>query len=273
VIALSIGKEYRLGRILRDGRALIIAMDHGHVGGPLKGIEKPEETIRKVIAGGADAVMTTFGNLQKSRRAIIGKVPTIMRLDGGPTMLGGKFHEVPALNQLNSVEDAIKMGADGVIQNALIGIPAEMSSLKNLAATAANCENWGMPLTAEALVGGFEPTEKFKNIHDPEYVAFAARVASEYGADMIKTWYTGSPETFRKVTSTCPAPVLIAGGPPARTERDVLVAVKGMIEGGGAGVFFGRNIWQSRNPEGMTRALRRIIHDGDTVDTAMKELA
>ena len=56
------------------------------------------------------------------------------------------------------------------------------------------------------------------------------------------------------------------------TSRRVLETVKGMIDAGGAGVFFGRNIWQYEDPIAMTRALRRIIHENASVDEAIKEL-
>ncbi|MFO7635067.1 MAG: hypothetical protein R6W76_21145, partial [Caldilinea sp.] len=52
----------RLQHIFRkDGRTLIVAMDHGLIDGPCAGLERPAETIAKIKAGGADAVLTSYG--------------------------------------------------------------------------------------------------------------------------------------------------------------------------------------------------------------------
>jgi DhnA family fructose-bisphosphate aldolase class Ia len=56
------------------------------------------------------------------------------------------------------------------------------------------------------------------------------------------------------------------------TDRDVLETVQGMLEAGGAGVFFGRNVWQHQNPTAMTRALCEVIHEGVSVSEALENL-
>jgi len=254
------GKRLRLGKIFRrDGRALIIAMDHAGEGGPVPGLENPRETIRKVIEGGADAIMTNFGVIREFHDLMEGRVATLLRLDGGIS----KFGQFGAkINQLYTVEDAVKIGADGVIVYGLLGVPCEIDSLTILAKVAEECEEWGMPLAAEVL----PPSSTAEN------VAVAARIGSEYGADMIKTYYTGSPESFKEVTGTCPIPVLIAGGPKMATGRDIVQTVKGMLDAGGKGVFFGRNTWQYKDPTAIVRAIHMVMHEGATVDEAVKGL-
>lgn len=270
---MNMDKEYRLRRIFRDDdRALIVAMDHAYGGGPLKGIEHCDEILEKVVSGGADAILTTYGTLRNFSKVLAGRISTILRLDATPSMFGEQLHRVATVNQVNTVEDALKIGAVGVTTFALMGMPCETDSLRILGRTAVECDKWGMPLAAEALVGlEGGPRKKFRHLSDPALVSAAARIAAEYGADFIKTRYTGSAESFRKVTSTCPVPVLILGGA-LKGERDVLEDVRGMIEGGGHGVFFGRNIFQSKDPEGMTRALARMIHEDATVEEAIKEV-
>jgi len=63
-------------------------------------------------------------------------------------------------------------------------------------------------------------------------------------------------------------PVLIAGGPKARNERDVLEMVRGAMDAGASGIAMGRKIWQSPDPAGMIRALAAIIRQGASVDEA-----
>jgi class I fructose-bisphosphate aldolase/fructose-bisphosphate aldolase/2-amino-3,7-dideoxy-D-threo-hept-6-ulosonate synthase len=54
----NIGKILRLGHIVKDdNRTLIVALDHGFMG-IIQGLEDIEKVISKVIAGGADAIMS-----------------------------------------------------------------------------------------------------------------------------------------------------------------------------------------------------------------------
>ena len=55
------GKHIRMGRLLRGGRAVVVAADHGGIAGPLPGIVAPAALMRACVRGGADAVLTTRG--------------------------------------------------------------------------------------------------------------------------------------------------------------------------------------------------------------------
>ena len=267
----DIGKKLRLSRIFReDGRAMIVAMDHASIFGPMAGLEKPDEVINKVIEGGADAIMTTFGVIRQFYHLWQGRLATILRIDGGPTSYGLEgLLTKGEWNMVYSVEEAVKLGADGVLAMAFLGVPGEGDILKGLANAAEKCQDWGMPLLAETLP---IPSERITNPYDAEHVSVAARIGQEYGADFIKTYYTGSRESFGKVTESCAIPVLIAGGPMMESPKDVLEAVKGTMDSGGRGVVFGRNIWQYKDPAAMTRAIVRIIHENIKVEEAIKEL-
>jgi fructose-bisphosphate aldolase/2-amino-3,7-dideoxy-D-threo-hept-6-ulosonate synthase len=113
---------------------------------------------------------------------------------------------------------------------------------------------------------------KIENEHDPEVVKLAARVGAELGADIVKTNYTGDPDTFKEVVDGCPVPVIIAGGPKIETERQLFEMVYDAISVGGAGVAFGRNIFQAKNPTKITRALVEVVHNKATPDEALEIL-
>jgi DhnA family fructose-bisphosphate aldolase class Ia len=99
-------------------------------------------------------------------------------------------------------------------------------------------------------------------------IALAARIAAEYGADFVKTAYSGDPDSFRTVVRGATVPVLVLGGDRMHTDRATLELTHGAIMAGAAGIAMGRNIWQASDPAGMVRALRAIIHDGVDVDAA-----
>ncbi|MBS7287920.1 MAG: fructose-bisphosphate aldolase, partial [Candidatus Freyarchaeota archaeon] len=108
-----------------------------------------------------------------------------------------------------------------------------------------------------------------KNIKaNPDTIAHASRLGAELGADVVKTPYTGDPETFRKVVEGCPVPVVIAGGPKAETDADVLRMVRGAMDAGAVGVAMGRNAFQHENPVAIVRAVVEIVLNDVDVEEA-----
>jgi fructose-bisphosphate aldolase/2-amino-3,7-dideoxy-D-threo-hept-6-ulosonate synthase len=149
-----------------------------------------------------------------------------------------------------------------------VGAETEAEMLEALGAMTMVCERWSMPLLAMMYPRG----KKVKSEHDPELVKHAARVGAELGADLIKTNYTGDPDSFKEVISTCPVPVIIAGGPKANTDEEVLKMVEDAISVGASGVSIGRNVFQHKNPTNMTRAMSKIVHEGFSAEEAIKTL-
>lgn len=259
-------KIRRLNRIFRlDGKALIVAMDHGGFFGPQPGNERPGETIRKVVAGGADAIMTTFG-LATTFPEELAAVGLILRADGGVSRLGGRKWRG---RLLFGPEEALRLGADGVVCMGFPGAEREHDNLSYLAQLSARCNEWGLPLMAEMLPRGFEGGEDSRTV---ENIRMVVRIGAELGADIIKTQYTGSVDTFKAVTESCYVPVVILGGTKMDTDGDVLRTVREAMDGGARGVAMGRNIWGHDHPEKMTAAVAAIIHEDATVETALEKL-
>jgi len=249
----EVGKKIRLKRIFRDnGKTLIVAMDHG-MGGAIPSLERPLEVVQKVAAGGADAVLITLGILKQFYSKIPRDIGLVLSIPPDPRY----------------IEIAVKAGVHAV-KNTFFGSLRDRERLGLLGPLAVECEKWGMPLLAEIV-----PTdiEKGKRIYKVQEVKNAARIGAEFGADIIKTSYTGSAESFKEVVETCPIPITILGGAKMDTDREVLEIVKGVVDAGGSGVCFGRNIFQHRDPTAITRAIAKIIHEQADVEEASKELA
>ena len=250
----------RINRIFRpDGRALIVAMDHGLIDGPCKGLENPAETIVRIVAGGADAVLTSYGVARRFARELA-PLGLILRADGGATSLG--TGDGPGA-LFFGVEGALRLGADAVAVTAFPGSSQEAPTLKNLAAMTEAAHAWGLPVLAEMVPGGFDSGPEYRTL---ENIALSVRVGAELGADFIKTPYA---DGFERVTETCYVPVVILGGAKRGSERDMLTNVKAAVEVGGAGVAIGRNIFQAEDPAAMTAAVAAILHQGASVDEAM----
>jgi fructose-bisphosphate aldolase, class I len=248
-----------------DGKALVVAMDHARTFGAIEGLESPDAVIEAAIDADADAVMTTFGVVKRYREQLIGRIPTILRLDGGPSTYREDWLAYTEWSLLHSVEDALLLGADGVVVMAFVGIPVELETYRIVAKVAGECMRANLPLMVEALPC---PSERIPDPKAADAMASAARLAFEHGADLVKSYYT---EDFRRVTDNCPAPVLIAGGPRMETVEETLRVAHDAVGAGAAGVVFGRNVWQSGDTRGVIRALKSIIHDSRSVADALAE--
>lgn len=253
----------RFNHIFRaDGKALIVAMDHGLMDGPKKGLERPEETIASVISGGADAILTSYGIARRFARELAG-VGLIVRADGGATSLS----KTPGPGALIvSIEQAVRVDADAVAVSAFPISPQEGSSLEHLARIIESAHAWGVAVMGEMVPGGFDSPPELRTT---ENIALAARVGAEMGADWIKCPYA---REMKNVTATCFVPVVILGGAKRGAENEMLAEIKRAVDEGVSGVAIGRNIWQFENPAAMTRAVSAILHDNASVEQAIKLL-
>jgi DhnA family fructose-bisphosphate aldolase class Ia len=250
----------RLNRIFRpSGRTLIVAMDHGLIDGPCPGLENPADTLARIVAGGADAVLTSYGVARRFARELA-SLGLILRVDGGVTSLGGA--DSPGA-LLYTVEDALRLGADALALNGFPGSPHETASLEHLASAIRQAHPWGMAVMAEMVPGGFDSPPQWRTV---EKIALSVRVAAELGADFVKTPYAPG---FVAVTGTCYVPVVILGGAKRGNERAMLADIRAAIEAGAVGVAIGRNIFQAGDPAAMTAAVAAIVHEDATVDQAM----
>lgn len=260
----KIGKAIRLERILdrKTHRAVIVPMDHGISVGPIEGLIDMPFTVDKVAEGGANAVLGHMGLPLHGHRGYGRDIGLIVHLSASTSLGPDPNHKV----LVTTVEDAIRVGADAVSIHVNVGAEDEAEMLKDLGRTARTCDLWGIPLIAMMYPRG----PKVKSEHGVEYVKLAARIGSELGADIVKTNYTGSPETFSEVVNGCKVPVVIAGGPKMDTEKELLQMVYDSINVGGAGVAIGRNIFQADNPTLLVKKLCTIVHKGYTPEEAEK---
>ncbi len=262
---MNFGKTVRMNNIFRKdtGRSVIVAIDHGGIAGPMKGINEPAKLIQACVDGGADGVLTTRGFLRAAEDGFDRNLSIILRLTGGFTVLGGMFEE----EMITSVETALRYGSAGAAVTVKFGHQREGHFTRQASLVADSCEEWGLPLMVEAMAKG-----KDLKATDPKGIKLAARAAAEIGADMVKTYYTGDPDSFAEVVEGCMVPVVILGGEKSDSIRDVFDDVYYSIQAGGSGIAIGRNIWQHENVKAMVEAMCGLVHEGWSVDQAMAHI-
>jgi class I fructose-bisphosphate aldolase len=222
------------------------------------------QAVSQAAEGGADAVLMHKGLVRCCHRGSGRDVGLIVHISASTALS-------PAANSktlVGTVEEAIRLGADGVSVHVNIGDEDEKSMLADFGRIAQSCDSWGMPLLAMVYARG----PKVRDEYDPDVVAHCARVGVELGADVVKVPYTGDMETFSRVTGACCIPVIIAGGAKMDSNRDILQMVHDSLKAGGGGISLGRNVFQHEDPQCLLRALRGLVHEDWSVEQAMQAM-
>ncbi len=249
------GMKNRLARIIKpeDGRAVMLAVDHGYFLGPTSGLEQPRKTIEPLIPY-ADSIMLTRGVLRTSVDPGA-NVPVVLRVSGGTSILKELSNEDITV----SIDDAIRLNVSAMALSIFIGSEFEKQTLVSLAKLVDEGEKHGIPVLAVTAVG--------KDMaRDARYLGLSCRIAAEMGAHIVKTYYC---DGFEEVIESCPIPVIIAGGKKT-SEIEALELAFNAVRTGAIGVDMGRNIFQSDSPVGMIRAVRAIVHEKASVTDAYK---
>lgn len=258
------GKQRRLSRLFRhaDQRALVLPVDEGLISGPPHNLSDLSSFFEAIQRNPPDGVLLFAGALVRHWYSL-GQITAIVNLTAS---IEGVNHTDKIL--CTCVDQAVAAGADIVAVHVNVTSEHEASMLENLGTVVRQSEQLGVPVLAimyprKEGVEGDDNYEEVKSSNPDKYskiVAHCCRIGMELGADLIKTQYTGSPETFERVVQAVrPLPVMIAGGP-CRSEEEMLASARGALKAGARGISFGRNIFERSHPEDFLGRLHSLIH-------------
>ncbi len=262
----NLGKTIRLERIFNRNtqKTIIVPLDHGVTLGPIYGLVDLKKLVNQIAEGGANAIIMHKGLVRCGHRGEGKDIGLIVHLSASTSL--SPYPNSKTL--VCSVEEAIRLGADGVSVHINLGDEAEKEMLADIGKVTERANYWGMPVLIMVYARG----PKIENEFDPKVVAHCARVGVELGADVVKVNYTGDVESFSKVVESCCIPVVIAGGPKMKDKKGLLKMVYDSIQAGGAGLSIGRNVFQDENPSKLLKALHGIVHEGLNIEEALKLL-
>lgn len=275
---INTGKTIRLGRILdpRTGRAAVVAFDHGVHLGVIPGNTHPGKTLEVLAEAGADAFLVGAGTAREFASIFTGRGAPGLILRADWT---NRWRDEAALGfaegrgrMIATVEDAVRLGADAVLAYMFIGYENpddEARQVESVARMVQECESAGMGCIIEPMPRGKHVGDDWYNAR---YIALGARMACEIGADILKTDYSGSADSFKGVIDVSFRPVLIAGGPKTNSPREALAMLRGALDAGASGMFIGRNVFQAPDPARMMRVMRAMIQNDLGVDEAAQML-
>jgi len=246
------GVERRRRRIEgAGGRIFLLAIDHGLPAGPLPGIERPDELVRRLRSVPFSGILTNPGLLHPISREVPPEWGLVVHLSAG-TLLGSR----PGSKVISStVEHAISLGADAVS----IQISFGDSDEDRMIADAGRVVDAGRSLGAPVLMMAYPLAEPGGPSEDPVAAAHAARAAAEIGASIVQTNFAGGPDGLGTIVRGCPVPVVVAGGPRAPAENAFLEGLRGMLGAGAAGISVGRQVFQALDPAAAARRIADIL--------------
>jgi class I fructose-bisphosphate aldolase len=253
---MQLGKQVRLERIFdrNTKKTIIVPMDHGVTVGPIPGVIDLRNAVNRVAEGGANAVLMHKGLPRRTHRGHGRDIGLILHLSASTSL--SPFSNTKTL--VATVEDGLRLGADGVSVHINVGDENERSMLRDFGDVTTRANEWGMPVLAMVYARG----PRIENEHHVDVVKHCARLGEELGADVVKVPYTGSPESFRHVVEACCIPVVIAGGPKLENDAQILKMAYDAMQAGAAGLSLGRNVFQHENPTALVRALHGIVNEG-----------
>ena len=183
------------------------------------------------------------------------QAPIVLRVSGGQSVLSELSNE----NWNVAIDDCIRLNVSGMALSIYIGSPYEHQTLEAFADLVDAGYSAGIPILAVTAVGR-------DMARDARYLSLSSRIAAEMGANIVKTYFC---ENFERVTSTCPVPIVMAGGKKL-PELEALTMAYNAVTQGAVGVDMGRNIFQSDCPVGMIKAVKAVVHYNEKPKKAIK---
>lgn len=287
---LDLGKKTRLHRILYEhgvgnGMALVLPIDHGLEHGPRDFFSNPDSLdpayqLKLAKEGGFSAIVFHIGLAEKYMKEFTGEIPLILKLNGKTSIPSDARAFSP---QTASVGDAVRLGADAVGYTLFVGSPAQDDDFVQFAKIRQDCQRFGMPIIVWAYPRG-EAIEA-KGGRDSLYaVDYAARVANELGADMVKinipeydkeksrlypkpydTLKLNAKEAVEKVIKSAGKTMVLISGGEKMEDQELMEKVRISLEGGATGLVFGRNLWQ--------RPFKKAVEIAQKIRILMKDFS
>ncbi len=258
-----------LAPLKKDGKALILAYDHGLEHGPSDFKEnmetaEPERVFKIASHEDVTCLAVQKGLAETYYDDYSDDVNLLLKLNGTTSMKGG-VHYSP---KNCTVERAVELGADALGYTLYPGSKMEEKMFEDFREVQENARKHGLPLVVWAYPRG----EEIEEDTTPEVVSYGARIGLEIGADMVKVKFPQTREGLEKVVSVIGDMDSVVSGGGMKTDKEFLEMVKTAVDVGCQGTAVGRNVWKRENPVKLVEALGDIFYRGKTVEEALERM-
>ena len=266
---LSLGKRIRLHRLMYEhgpgnGHMMLLPIDQGLEHGPVDFFPNPpsanpEFQFNLAKEVNFSGIALHLGLAEKYATKYAGKVPIVLKING-KTRIPSDSHALSPMTA--SVEDAVRIGADAIGYTLYIGSPSQVADFTQFRKVKADADRYGMPVIVWAYPRG-EAIEKKGGRNSLYAVDYAARMAAELGADVVKLNVPNVDpkkksqqpppydkleldyeDSVRKVVESAGKTLVLFSGGSKISDDDLISRAKTCIDVGANGLIFGRNLWQ-----------------------------
>jgi class I fructose-bisphosphate aldolase len=253
--------------LVRDGKVLILAMDHGLEHGPVDFEPVPETIDPSNVFDFATHDAVTAMAVQKGVAETYypsyeDDVNLLAKLNGTSNLWMGEPDS--AVNC--SVEYAAEqLGADALGFTLYGGSNHEIEMAEEFRKAQERAREYDLPMVMWSYPRG----QGLKNDRKPETIAYGTRLALELGADVAKVKYPGSKEAFEWAVDAAGEVKVVMSGGSKTDDYEFLKQVETVIDAGGKGLAVGRNVWQRENPLEILDALEKVIYEERSAEDAL----
>ncbi len=277
---LSTGKRARLHTMMYEhgpanGTLMLLPIDQGLEHGPIDFFDNPDAldtdwVLRLAVEGKFSGIAYHIGLAEKYHKQYAGRVPLVLKINGKTNVPPDDESFSPLTS---SVEDAVRLGASAVGYTLYVGSPAQDIDIAQANEVRRECERYGMPLIVWSYPRG--SAIKAKGGQDSLYaVDYAARVACEIGADIVKinvpkaeeataaapkpynTLTMSEADGLRKVVKSAGRTLVLVSGGSKMGDDDTIHKARLAMETGCVGLIFGRNMWQRKWDDAIAMSTR-----------------
>lgn len=221
------GLERNVQRLFANkGKLFLVALDHPQYFGPLEGLEDPLNIISKLNGMPVDGFIVNPG-IMRLIGAECATKKFVIRANTGSNKYSLETAHFPVVV---SALRALELGADAVIVMLTVGSKSDVENIESVAKAIEEFHRFAVPVIVEII-----PADP----NNAEQIRTGARIAAEIGANVVKVGYTAD---FERVVSSCPVPVILAGGPKG---MDLLAIAQAAVKAGCRGFAIGRNVFQA----------------------------
>jgi class I fructose-bisphosphate aldolase len=269
-LGLGPGKKARLHRILhehglRNGTAIFLPYDQGLEHGPRDFFANPAAgdpryILKLALEGGFNGIAIQIGLAEKFYWDYAGEIPLVLKLNG-KTDIPPSDDPLSPVNA--TVQDAVRLGADAVGYTLYVGSPAQERDFEQYRQVREDAQRFGMPLIVWSYPRG-EAIDAKGGADSFYAVDYAARTASELGADVVKVNFPhpekhygayarefSSQQAIDAVVRSANRTLLLVSGGERAGDEAMLEKARQSMEAGATGLIFGRNVWQREHSESL----------------------
>ncbi|QSW98271.1 class I fructose-bisphosphate aldolase [Haloterrigena alkaliphila] len=253
--------------IVRDGKSLILAMDHGLEHGPTDFEEVPEKLDPSTVFETATHDAVTAMAVQKGIAegyypSYEDDVNLLLKVNGTSNLWMGEYDS--AVNC--SVDYAAEIGADAIGFTLYGGSNHEVEMAEEFRDVQEDAREHDLPVVMWSYPRG----QGLKNDTKPGVISYATRLGLELGADIAKVKYPGDAEAMAHACKSAGDMKVVMSGGSKTDDYEFLSTVEAAVNAGCSGLAVGRNVWQRENPTQILDALEKVIYEEATADAALE---